>query len=116
GDYRLRSESTIKTPMGDQWAIKLSLIDDYDSDPESDTIEKNETSYDDYINLRHNNSFLTRTICSNEDVDDEVGVENKSFIEKLKIDYKLIESLLTKLNYPIRNGECKRSRVRKKVR
>lgn len=42
GDFRARSESTITSPLGDGWAIKLSLIDDYDSDPESEGAERND--------------------------------------------------------------------------
>jgi putative salt-induced outer membrane protein YdiY len=45
GDYRLRSESTVKTPLGRQWAIKMSLIDDYDSDPESENVKKNDLRF-----------------------------------------------------------------------
>ncbi len=42
GDFRLRSESTIAAPLGAGWAIKFSLIDDYDSDPESEDTKKND--------------------------------------------------------------------------
>lgn len=42
GDFRLHSESAIKTPLGDHWAIELSLTDDYDSDPGSDDVKKND--------------------------------------------------------------------------
>jgi putative salt-induced outer membrane protein YdiY len=45
GEYRLRSESTLTSPLGDGWAIKLSLIDDYDSDPENEDVEKNDLRF-----------------------------------------------------------------------
>ncbi len=45
GDYRLRSESTVTTPLSDHWAIKLSLIDEYDSDPESEGVKKNDLRF-----------------------------------------------------------------------
>jgi putative salt-induced outer membrane protein len=45
GEYRLRSESTLTTPLSDHWAIKLSLIDDYDSDPESEDVKRNDLRF-----------------------------------------------------------------------
>lgn len=42
GEYRLRSESTLKAPLGKRWALKLSAIDEYDSDPESEDADKND--------------------------------------------------------------------------
>ncbi len=42
GDYRLRSETTLSTPLSKQWAIKLSLVDDYDSDPEGEDVKNND--------------------------------------------------------------------------
>ncbi len=42
GDFRLRSESTLTAPLGNNWAIKFSLIDDYDSAPEAEDTEKND--------------------------------------------------------------------------
>ncbi|RJP65529.1 MAG: DUF481 domain-containing protein [Candidatus Abyssobacteria bacterium SURF_17] len=42
GDYRVRSESALTTPISDHWAVKLSVIDDYDSDPESEDVRKND--------------------------------------------------------------------------
>jgi hypothetical protein len=31
--------------MGDGWALKLSLIDEYDSDPESEETDKNDLRF-----------------------------------------------------------------------
>lgn len=45
GDYRLRSESTLSAPFSEQWAIKLSLVDDYDSNPESEDVKKNDLKF-----------------------------------------------------------------------
>jgi len=45
GDYRLRSESTLVTPLSEQWAIKLSLVDDYDSSPENKDTKKNDLRF-----------------------------------------------------------------------
>jgi putative salt-induced outer membrane protein YdiY len=45
GEYRLRSESTLTTPLSDHWAIKLSLIDDYDTDPESEDVKRNDLRF-----------------------------------------------------------------------
>lgn len=45
GEYRVRSESTIKSPLAEQWAIKLSLIDTYDSNPESENVDKNDLRF-----------------------------------------------------------------------
>ncbi|GAB4344117.1 MAG: hypothetical protein Kow0099_23220 [Candidatus Abyssubacteria bacterium] len=42
GEYRLRSETSLVTPLNDAWSIKLSLIDDYDSDPEGEDVEHND--------------------------------------------------------------------------
>jgi putative salt-induced outer membrane protein YdiY len=41
-DYRLRSESTLTTPLGGGWALKLSLIDEYDNNPESNDVDRND--------------------------------------------------------------------------
>ena len=45
GEFRVRSESTLTSPLGDGWAIKLSLVDDYDSDPENDAVKKNDLRF-----------------------------------------------------------------------
>lgn len=45
GDFRLRSETGVTSPLGGGWAFKLSLIDDYDSDPESEEAEKNDLRF-----------------------------------------------------------------------
>jgi putative salt-induced outer membrane protein YdiY len=37
GEYRIRLESTLRTPLRERWLMKLTLRDDYDSDPEEDT-------------------------------------------------------------------------------
>jgi len=42
GEFRLRSESTLKAPLGKRWALKLSAIDDYDSNPESEDADRND--------------------------------------------------------------------------
>jgi putative salt-induced outer membrane protein YdiY len=42
GDFRLRSETGLAAPLAEQWSIKLSLIDDYDSDPESRDVKRND--------------------------------------------------------------------------
>lgn len=78
----------------------------------NDDIGNNVISYDDYVNLRQNNIFLTRTIY-NDEIEDTIKEEEP---EKLNIDHKSVESSLIILNNPIRNGKCKRPGVRKKVR
>jgi len=45
GEFRLRSESTLISPLGKGWALKLSLIDDYDSDPEAEDAENNDLRF-----------------------------------------------------------------------
>ena len=45
GDFRLRSETGLLSPLGNGWKLKLSLIDDYDSDPESEEAEKNDLRF-----------------------------------------------------------------------
>ncbi|UCG35282.1 MAG: DUF481 domain-containing protein [Candidatus Omnitrophota bacterium] len=40
GDYRVRSETALMNPISEQWALKLSLIIDYDSDPARDKKKK----------------------------------------------------------------------------
>ncbi len=42
GDYRFRSTTALCTPLGDHWALKLSAIDEYDSKPATEDIEKND--------------------------------------------------------------------------
>jgi len=42
GEYRLRSESTLKAPFGKRWSLKLSAIDEYDSNPESEDADRND--------------------------------------------------------------------------
>jgi len=42
GDLRLRSETALKAPLGERWAIKFAVIDDYDNNPESEDVEKND--------------------------------------------------------------------------
>jgi hypothetical protein len=45
GEFRVRSESILTSPLGDGWAIKLSLIDDYDSAPENNDVKKNDLCF-----------------------------------------------------------------------
>lgn len=42
GDYRVRSETSLTSPLGDRWAVKLSLIDEYDSNPQNEDVKKND--------------------------------------------------------------------------
>jgi putative salt-induced outer membrane protein YdiY len=45
GDYRVRSETTLRTPVGERWALKLTILDDYDSNPEGKDIDKNDVTF-----------------------------------------------------------------------
>lgn len=36
GEYRIRSESSFTNPIGERWSLRISLIDDYNSDPADD--------------------------------------------------------------------------------
>lgn len=45
GDFRIRLESSLRSPLRDKWSIKLSLLDEYDSDPEGTDIEKNDLTF-----------------------------------------------------------------------
>jgi putative salt-induced outer membrane protein YdiY len=45
GEFRVRSESSLRSPLGGGWAIKLSLIDDYDSDPENEDVKENDVRF-----------------------------------------------------------------------
>lgn len=78
----------------------------------NDDIKNNVISYDDYVNLRQNNIFLTRTIY-NDEVEDTIKDDEP---EKLNIDHKSVESSLIILNNPIHNGKCEQPRVHKKFR
>ena len=45
GEFRALSETTLTSPLGDGWAIKLSLIDQYDSNPENEGVKKNDLRF-----------------------------------------------------------------------
>jgi putative salt-induced outer membrane protein YdiY len=45
GDFRVRSETALRTPMGEHWALRLSLLDDYDSQPEGEDVDKNDVTF-----------------------------------------------------------------------
>jgi putative salt-induced outer membrane protein YdiY len=42
GDYLMRSTTSLSTSMANHWWIKLSAIDEYDSDPEAEDVERND--------------------------------------------------------------------------
>ncbi|UCD57014.1 MAG: DUF481 domain-containing protein [Candidatus Hydrogenedentota bacterium] len=44
-EYRLRNETSLTTPMGKHWALKLSLLEEYDSDPEAEETKKNDLTF-----------------------------------------------------------------------
>ncbi len=44
GEYRAKLESSLRTPVQERWFLKVSLIDDYDSDPEED-VENNDVKF-----------------------------------------------------------------------
>jgi putative salt-induced outer membrane protein len=41
-DYLVRSTTSVSTSMGNHWWIKLSAIDEYDSDPEAEDVKRND--------------------------------------------------------------------------
>jgi putative salt-induced outer membrane protein YdiY len=45
GEYRVRFETALTTPIRDRWALKLSILDDFDSDPESEDVSKNDLTF-----------------------------------------------------------------------
>jgi putative salt-induced outer membrane protein YdiY len=43
-DFRVRLESSLRSPLRDRWFLKLSLLDEYDNKPEGVDIERNDLS------------------------------------------------------------------------
>lgn len=42
GDYRVRSTTALTTLIGNHWGVKLSAIDDYNSNPQTEDVERND--------------------------------------------------------------------------
>lgn len=80
---------------------------------ENDT--KKELAYDEYVNMRNNNKYLTSVTV----LDDSQPISEQFIImKKLKTNYNFVEALLIRFNpskYP-KDGKHSRSRIRKKFR
>lgn len=44
GDYRIKYEAVLTTPIGKHWAWKLSFLEEYDSEPDGEDTEKFDTT------------------------------------------------------------------------
>ena len=45
GDFRVRLEGSLRSPLRNRWFLKLSLLDEYDNEPEGKDIEKNDLTF-----------------------------------------------------------------------
>ncbi len=87
---------------------------------ENNIDKKSEDTYENYVNMRQCNQFLSRQVLINEINSEELKEKLKG--EKLKIDYKLGIPLFINNKNPVQNGKYEshgrngRSRIRKKIR